>query len=53
MIVGSKSSTGAEKAVDIVQKAKTALKQIEDQVGDTRLKRKTTQASLFSGKSKP
>ncbi|MBG0788780.1 MAG: hypothetical protein H0S79_27130 [Anaerolineaceae bacterium] len=41
-----------KKAEDAAHKAKTALKQIEDQVGDTRLKRKTTQASLFSGKIK-
>ncbi len=47
-----KAQLALKKAVDIAQKAQTALKQIEDQVGDTRLKRKTTQASLFSGKIK-
>ena len=41
-----------KKAQDAAQKAKTELKNIEDQVGDTRLKRKTSQASLFSGKIK-
>jgi hypothetical protein len=41
-----------KKAQDAAQKAKSALKKIEDQVGDTRLKRKTNQASLFSGKIK-
>ena len=40
------------KAQDAAQIAKAELKKIEDQVGDTRLKRKTSQASLFSGKIK-
>lgn len=40
------------KAQDTAQIAKAELKKIEDQVGDTRLKRKTSQASLFSGKIK-
>lgn len=46
----------ARKALDTAEeeakKIKTALHQIEDQVEDQRLKRKTTQASLFSGKIK-
>jgi len=41
-----------KKAQDAALKAKSTLNHIEDQVGDTRLKRKTTQASLFSGKIK-
>lgn len=47
-----KAHDALKKARDAAQKAKSALKQIEDQVGDTRIKRKTTQASLFSGKIK-
>ncbi len=41
-----------EKAEEDAQKITTSLHQIEDQVEDQRLKRKTTQASLFSGKIK-
>ncbi|MBG0771275.1 MAG: hypothetical protein H0S82_06170 [Anaerolineaceae bacterium] len=47
-----KAQITLKKAKDAAQKAKSALRQIENQVGDTRLKRKTTQASLFSGKIK-
>lgn len=47
-----KAQISLKKAKDAAQNAKSALRQIENQVGDTRLKRKTTQASLFSGKIK-
>jgi len=47
-----KAQIALKRAKDVAQKANSALKQIEDQVGDTRIKRKTTQASLFSGKIK-
>ncbi|MBG0770791.1 MAG: hypothetical protein H0S82_03735 [Anaerolineaceae bacterium] len=47
-----KAQIALKKAKDAAQNAKSALRQIENQVGDTRLKRKTTQASLFSGKIK-
>jgi uncharacterized protein len=41
-----------EKTEEEVKKITIALHQIEDKVEDQRLKRKTTQASLFSGKIK-
>ena len=47
-----KAQITLKKTKDAAQNAKSALRQIENQVGDTRLKRKTTQASLFSGKIK-
>ena len=47
-----KAQITLKKATEAAQKAKSALKEIENQVGDTRIKRKTTQASLFSGKIK-
>ena len=47
-----KAQITLKKAAEAAQKAKSALKEIENQVGDTRIKRKTTQASLFSGKIK-
>ncbi|QRN83617.1 hypothetical protein JR338_02350 [Chloroflexota bacterium] len=47
-----KAQSTLKKAEEAANKAKAALKQIEDQVGDTRLKRKISQASLFSGKIK-
>jgi hypothetical protein len=40
------------KAEDAAKKAALTLKQIETKVSDQRIKRKTTQASLFSGKIK-
>ena len=41
-----------KKAEEAAKKAALTLKQIETKVGDQRIKRKTTQASLFSGKIK-
>lgn len=47
-----KAQLNLTKAEEDAKKAKLTLKQIETKVGDQRLKRKTTQASLFSGKIK-